>query len=117
MIRRNTPAVHRHFEPQIRQLIRGVRRALREQLPRANELVYDNYNFVVIGYGPSDRPSHAILSIAADAHRVRLAFPYTGAKLPDPHHLPAGSGKHNRSIRLSAPELIGSPDVEALIPF
>lgn len=38
------------FDPQIRPLIRGVRRAFHRRLPTANELVYDNYNFFVIGY-------------------------------------------------------------------
>ena len=36
-------------------LIRSVRKLLRERLPTANELVYDNYNFFVIGYCSTDR--------------------------------------------------------------
>lgn len=35
------------------------------RFPNANELVHDNYNFFVIGYGPSERPSGALISIAA----------------------------------------------------
>jgi hypothetical protein len=29
---------------------------LRQRLPTANELVYDNYNFFVIGYSSTERP-------------------------------------------------------------
>ena len=39
------------FEPKNQALIHVVRIALRKRLPSANELVYDNYNFFVIGDG------------------------------------------------------------------
>jgi len=48
------------FEPKHRSLIRAVRKALRERFPTAYELAYDNYNFFVIGYSPTERPSDAI---------------------------------------------------------
>ena len=69
------------FEPRQRTLIRGARAALRRRLRSANELVYDNYNFFVIGYSPTERPSDAILSIAAAANGVGLCFIH-GAALP-----------------------------------
>lgn len=51
------------FSPSDQRLIRAVRSALRKRFPTANELVYDNYNFLVIGYSPTERPSDAILSM------------------------------------------------------
>ncbi len=45
------------FEPGHQTLIRAVRRALRKRFPTAYELAYDNYNFFVLGYGPTERPS------------------------------------------------------------
>ena len=45
------------FDARNQSLIRAVRRALRKRLPTATELVYDNYNFFVIGYSPTPRPS------------------------------------------------------------
>ena len=38
------------FEQKNQALIRATRKAFRRRLPAANELVYDNYNFFVIGY-------------------------------------------------------------------
>ena len=38
------------FDPAIGKLIRSIRAALRRRFPTAIELVYDNYNFFVIGY-------------------------------------------------------------------
>src|SRR6185369_12959536 len=87
------------FDPKNQALIRGVRKAPRQRLPTANELVYDNYNFFVIGYCSSERPSDCIVSIAAAANGVGLSF-YHGASLPDPSGILEGSGKQNRFIRL-----------------
>jgi hypothetical protein len=55
-------------------LIRSVRRVLRKRMASANELVYDNYNFFVIGYRSTERPADCIVSIAACAHGVALSF-------------------------------------------
>jgi len=79
------------FDSKNAALIRSVRKVLRKRLPTANELVYDNYNFFVIGYCSTERPSDCILSIAAGANGVGLSF-YHGATLPDPHRLLPGSG-------------------------
>jgi hypothetical protein len=95
-------------------LIRSVRKLLRERLATADELVYDNYNFFVIGYCSTERPSDCILSIAAGANGVGLSF-YYGATLPDPHKLLLGSGSQNRFIRIESAERLARPEVEELI--
>ena len=48
-----------NFEPTVVDLIRECRSVLRKRFPTANELVYDNYNFFVIGYCTTERPSDA----------------------------------------------------------
>jgi hypothetical protein len=102
------------FDSKNAALIRSVRRVLRKRLPSANELVYDNYNFFVIGYSSTERPSDCIVSIAAAANGVGLAF-YYGASLPDPHNLLLGSGSQNRFIRIESVATITRPEVEQLI--
>lgn len=102
------------FDSTNAKFIREVRAGLRKRMPSANELVYDNYNFFVIGYVPTERTSDCILSLAADAHGVQLMF-YYGATLPDPHRLLRGSGSQNRSIRLEAAADLSLPEIEALI--
>jgi hypothetical protein len=102
------------FDPEHQALIRAARKVMRKGLPSANELVYDNYNFFVIGYGPSERPSEAIFSIAAAANGVGLAF-LRGATLPDPQKLLEGSGKLNRFLRLPSADKLSEPAVQALI--
>jgi hypothetical protein len=102
------------FDSKNAALIRSLRKVLRERLPTANELVYDNYNFFVIGYCSTERPSDCILSIAASANGVGLSF-YYGATLPDPHKLLLGSGSQNRFIRIESAATLARPEVEELI--
>ena len=102
------------FGPKDQRLIRAVRSAVRKRLPTANELVWDNYNFFVIGYSPTERPTDSIVSIAARANGVGLCFIH-GASLPDPKKLLLGSGKQTRFIRLESAASLAYPDVEALM--
>ena|SRR2546428_12279710 len=102
------------FEPNAAKLIRSARAEMRKLLPTAIEMVYDNYNFFVIGYSPTERPSDAIFSIAAAANGVGLAF-LQGASLPDPRRILQGSGKRNRFIRLPTLAPLKSRDVRELI--
>jgi hypothetical protein len=95
-------------------LIRSVRKILRRRMPTANELVYDNYNFFVIGYCSTERPFDCIVSIAAAANGVGLSF-YRGASLPDPHGLLLGSGNQNRFVRIESVATLVQPGVEELI--
>jgi Domain of unknown function (DU1801) len=102
------------FDSRNAALIRSVRKALRKRMPSANELVYDNYNFFVIGYCSTERPSDCILSIAAAANGVGLSF-YHGATLPDPHELLLGSGGQNRFIRIESATMLTRPEIEELV--
>src|SRR5262249_18821050 len=102
------------FGPKDQRLIRAVRSAMRKRLPSAHELGGDNYNFFVIGYSPTERPTDSIVSIAARANGVGLCFIH-GAGLPDPKKLLLGSGKQTRFIRVASATLLAHPDVEALM--
>jgi len=102
------------FAPDRARQIRDARRKMRALLPSATELVYDNYNFFVIGYGPNEKASLAIFSIAAQASGVTLCF-LQGAGLPDPTKRLRGSGNVVRNVRLESVSTLEEPDVRALI--
>jgi hypothetical protein len=76
--------------------------------------VYDNYNFFVIGYGPTERPSDSIISIAAAANGVGLCF-IRGASLPDPARILQGSGKQTRFVRLPSADILKKPEIQTLL--
>jgi hypothetical protein len=102
------------FDPAVERLVRSARSALRKQLPTAVEQIYDNYNFLAIGYCTSERTSDCIVSLAASAKGVALSF-YQGATLPDPDKVLLGSGKQNRFVRLESANTLATPAVQSLI--
>jgi hypothetical protein len=76
--------------------------------------VYDNYNALVVGFGPSDRASEAVFSIALYPRWVNLFF-LEGVALPDPEKLLQGDGKIVRSIKLKDAAILDEPAVRTLI--
>jgi hypothetical protein len=103
------------FTPEVAALARGALARMRARFPNAIQMVYDNYNFLVIGFSPTERPSEAIFSIALFARGVSLCFLQAGPKLPDPEKLLRGSGKRVRHIRLESAAVLDRPAVKALM--
>jgi hypothetical protein len=87
------------YDPEIAAFARRALTKMRRLVPGAIEMVYDNYNWLVIGFAPSERPSEAIFSLVLPPGRVSLCF-LQGAGLPDPAKRLEGKGKLVRNIRL-----------------
>jgi hypothetical protein len=102
------------YSPEVQMIAEEVHARLRARLPGAVEMVYDNYNALVIGFGPTEKASEAILSIGLYPRWVNLFF-LNGAKLPDPQRRLKGNGKQVRNIRIDHADLLDDPPVEALI--
>jgi hypothetical protein len=102
------------FTPEMAALAEAVLRKMRARLPGAMELVYDNYNALVIGFGPSERASEAMFSIAVYPRWVNLFF-LEGVALPDPHKILKGAGKQVRSIMIKDAAELDKPAVRALM--
>jgi hypothetical protein len=103
------------YTPAIASTARAARAKLRALLPGATELVYDNYNALVIGYGPGEKTSEAIVSLALYPKWVTLFFLQNGPALPDPAKRLEGAGTRVRSVRLASAATLDEPDVRALI--
>jgi Domain of unknown function (DU1801) len=103
------------FTPEVETLGKAVLAVMRARFPSAIQMVYDNYNFLVIGFGPTERPSQAIFSVALFARGVSLCFLQSASKLPDPGKLLKGSGKMARHIRLESAADLDRPAVKTLM--
>jgi len=103
------------YTPEIAALARACLAKMRARLPGATQLVYDNYNALVVGFGPSEKTSHAIFSVAMYPRWVNLFFLQAAPKLPDPHRLLKGSGNVVRSITIQSAAQLDQPAVQALI--
>ena len=107
------------YDPEIAAFARRTLAKMRKLVPGAIEMVYDNYNWLVVGFGPSERPSEAIFSIVLPPGRVSLCF-LQGAGLPDPAKRLQGSGNLVRNIRLYEAgkpdgQVLDDPEVRALM--
>ena len=102
------------YDPKLAAFARGTLARLRRRLPGATELVYDNYNALAIGFGPGERASEVILSIAVYPRWVTLFF-LRGVQLQDPAGLLRGTGSRVRHIVLSRELQVDSAPVERLI--
>jgi hypothetical protein len=102
------------FDPPVARVARAARDRIRKLLPAAIEIVYDNYNVLAMGFGPSERASEVIVSVAAFPRWVSVFF-MRGALLPDPHALLKGGGRQVRHIVLGDPSMLDQPAVKALL--
>ena len=102
------------FDPDIAADARETMQRLRDRLPMADAMIYDNYNGLVMGFSPNERPSDAVLSVLAVAGHVTLCL-LQGAKLDDPYGLLKGAGTTVRHLRLKGPDDLDDPKIADLI--
>ena len=102
------------YDPALAALAKAALAKMRKCVPGAMELVYDNYNALVIGFGPTARASEAVLSIALYPRWVNLFF-LQGARLSDPHGLLQGEGSRVRRVLVRDAAVLDAPGVKALI--
>jgi hypothetical protein len=98
------------YSPAIAAQGRRALAKLRKRLPGSTEMVYDNYNGLVIGFGPTDKPSLAIFSILLLADHVTLCF-LQGAGIPDPNRRLRGGGNLVRHVRLVPLSVLDDPEI------
>ena len=62
------------YSPDVAKLGRAAIGRMRKLLPAAQVLVYDNYNALAVGFGPNERTSQIVFSIAMYPRWVSLFF-------------------------------------------
>jgi Domain of unknown function (DU1801) len=103
------------FSPEVAVVARAALTRMRARLPGAIELVYDNYNALAIGFGPTEKASEAPFSITLFPRNAALCFLQCGPALPDPTGILEGAGNQARHIKLKTGAEIETPAVQALI--
>ena len=102
------------YDPAIQKLARDVLKRMSKRLPGAVSMIYDNYNALVIGFGPEEKVGTTPLSVALYPRWINLFF-LMGAGLPDPHQLLKGKGSRVRSIRIDKADQLDDARLDALI--
>jgi len=103
------------YTPEMSAQAQEARARVRALLPGAVELVYDNYNALVFGFGATDRASEAVVSLAIMPRWVSLCFLQDAATLPDPEKRLLGQGKVARHLVLKDPSTLDEPAVRDLL--
>ncbi|MCB9233333.1 MAG: hypothetical protein H6581_16870 [Bacteroidia bacterium] len=103
------------FRPEVQETVLWLRDFIWDLYPQANELIYDNYNALAIGWSPTDRTSHGFCSLAVmrPGEGIHFGF-YWGAQLTDPEDRLLGQGKQYRFLRVDRPENFPANYVEQL---
>ena len=70
---RQVAAFIARFDPAIASVARSARATLRQRMPTAIEIVYDNDNVLVLGFSSAERPSDSIVAIAVYPGRINRA--------------------------------------------
>jgi hypothetical protein len=102
------------YTPEIADLAEAILNEMRRLYPSASLLAYDNYNALAIGFGPTERASDAIFSIALYPRWVSLFF-LQAKGLPDPDHLLKGSGTVAKHVVLPSPAALLEPALQDLM--
>lgn len=103
------------YSPDIARKAKQVREKLRRRLLGTTELVYDNYNALVMAFSSTTTVGDVICSIALYPRWITLFFMH-GAKLRDPHKLLKGSGTKIRHIVLEdGVKTFDKPEVRVLL--
>lgn len=105
----------RKYSPRVAADGRAVLTTMRRRLPGATQFVYDNFQWLVVGFGPNDRPSDAVFSVVFTPNWITLCFLQDASTLADPMRLLSGSGKVVRSVRLSSPRDLDAPAMREVI--
>lgn len=87
------------FSHEIQNTVMRLREFVWDLYPQANELIYDNYNALAIGWSPTDRVGHTFCSIAVGRSSKNIHFGfYWGSEISDPDKILLGEGNQYRYI-------------------
>jgi hypothetical protein len=88
------------FDKKVQETALLLRDAVLSSFPDANELIYDNYNALAIGYSLSDKQKEMFCHIAVYSKYVNIGFD-RGVQLDDPEKLLKGTGNRIRHITVN----------------
>ncbi len=88
------------YEKDIQETAFWLREFIWKEYPDCNELIYDNYNAVAVGFSPTDKMGDIFVSFAVYGAGVNLGF-NRGSEIQDTKKLLKGSGSLYRHIRVN----------------
>jgi hypothetical protein len=104
------------FSDEIHELVLWLRELIWDHYPQTNELIYDNYNALAIGWSTTDKVGHTFCSIAIGRTSKNIHFGfYWGSKISDPEHRLLGKGNQYRYILVTSKQDFPKVYMESLM--
>ncbi|MEP7111121.1 MAG: hypothetical protein ABI760_24200 [Ferruginibacter sp.] len=87
------------FPGEMKEIALWLREFVWDLYPGTNELIYDNYNALAVGWSPTHKVGHTFCSIAVGrtSHNIHFGF-YWGSQIADPRGILLGKGNQYRYI-------------------
>lgn len=87
------------FDQETIELVLWLREFVWDLYPKANELIYDNYNALAFGWSVTDKLGHTFCTIAVGRTSKNIHFGfYYGNKIADPEKKLIGNGNQYRYL-------------------
>ena len=87
------------FDKNIQETVLWLREFVWDLYPQTNELIYDNYNALALGWSPTEKVGHVFCGIALYSTNKNIHFSfYWGSEISDPKKILIGEGKQYRYI-------------------
>ena len=104
------------FSADTQKIVLQLREFVWDLYPKANELIYDNYNALAFGWSPTDRVGHIFANIAVGRTNSNIHFGfYWGAQIADPKKILLGNGNQYRYILVSDIETFPKTYIKKLL--
>jgi hypothetical protein len=119
MAKEDTADLMKFLEPfpeHIQETALWMRDFVWDLYPKANELIYDNYNALAIGWSPTEKMGHIFCSVAAYRSGKNLHFGfYWGSQIKDPKKMLLGEGNQYRYLLITKKEDLPKTYVKQLL--
>ncbi|MEO8415646.1 MAG: DUF1801 domain-containing protein [Ginsengibacter sp.] len=87
------------FPESVKEMTLWLREFIWNLYPDCNELIYDNYNALAIGFATTDKAGDAFCSLAVYSKYLNFGF-NRGTEIADPNKILHGNGSLYRYIRI-----------------
>jgi len=91
---------YKSFDKAVKDIGLELREFVPDKFPDANELIYDNYKALAIGYSLSDKQKEMFCHLAVYSKYVNIGFDH-GVDLNDPMQILKGAGNRIRLITVT----------------
>ena len=102
------------YPEEVQDIVLWLREFVWDLYPKANELIYDNYNAVAFGWSVTEKLGHTFCSIAAFPKHAHFGF-YYGSQIADPEKLLLGKGNQYRYIIIKEQKDLPKPYIKKLL--